>query len=108
MLVGFPQVHNKLCKLGAATHLKYGAGVSQRFDSRMALLEQQIKDLSDDLSEVVSKLAHQMTPKSVHRLRTTIRRIESLVSFANPDLGRKLERSLERLGELRKRAGRVR
>jgi CHAD domain-containing protein len=74
----------------------------------MALLEQQIKGLASDLSEVVSKLSEEATPKSVHRLRTTIRRIESLISYANPDLGKKLERSLERLGDLRKRAGKVR
>ncbi|HET9280497.1 MAG TPA: CHAD domain-containing protein [Candidatus Angelobacter sp.] len=74
----------------------------------MALLEQQIKGLTRDLSEVVSKLSEDAAPKSVHRLRTTIRRIESLISYANPDLGKKLERSLERLEELRKRAGKVR
>jgi CHAD domain-containing protein len=74
----------------------------------MALLEQQIKGLASDLSEVVSKLSEEATPKSVHRLRTTIRRIESLISYANPDLGKKLERSLENLDELRKRAGKVR
>src|SRR5262245_38272970 len=74
----------------------------------MALLEQQIKSLNGDLAEVVSKLSDEATPKSVHRLRTTIRRIESLVSYANPDLGRKLERSLEKLEELRKRGGKVR
>jgi CHAD domain-containing protein len=75
---------------------------------RMPFLEQQIKGLSRDLSEVVSKLSEEATHKSVHRLRTTIRRIESLISYTNPDLGKKLERSLERLEELRKRAGKVR
>lgn len=74
----------------------------------MALLEQQIKGLTQDLSEIVSQLSEEPTPKNVHRLRTTIRRIESLVSYAHPDLGRKLERSLEKLEELRKRAGKVR
>lgn len=74
----------------------------------MALLEKQIQGLIADLSQVVSKLSNDVTPKSVHRLRTTIRRIESAVSYSNPNLGKKLERSVERLGELRKRAGRVR
>lgn len=74
----------------------------------MPILEQQIKGLAQDLSDVVSKLLEDATPKSVHRLRTTIRRIESLISYAHPDLGRKQERSLERLEELRKRAGKVR
>ena len=74
----------------------------------MALLEQQIKGLTKDLCEVVSNLSEEATPKTVHRLRTTIRRIESLISYANPDLGKKLERSLEKLEDLRKRAGKVR
>lgn len=74
----------------------------------MVLLEQHIKGLTRDLSEVVSNLSEEAAPKSVHRLRTTIRRIESLISYANPDLGKKLERSLEKLEELRKRAGKVR
>jgi CHAD domain-containing protein len=74
----------------------------------MTLLEQQIRGLTEDLSAVVSKLSDEATPKSVHRLRVTIRRIESLVSYANPELGKKLERSLEKLESLRKRAGKVR
>lgn len=74
----------------------------------MALLEKQIHGLTKDLAQVVSKLAKEVTPKSVHRLRTTIRRVESVVSYANPDLGKKLERSLERLEDLRRRAGKVR
>ncbi|HZD96102.1 MAG TPA: CHAD domain-containing protein [Candidatus Sulfotelmatobacter sp.] len=74
----------------------------------MTLLEQQIRGLTEDLTAVVSKLSGKVTPKSVHRLRTTIRRIDSLVSYANPGLGRKLERSLEKLEDLRKRAGKVR
>ena len=47
-------------------------------------------------------------PKNVHRVRTTIRRIESLVSYANPDLDKKLERTLEKMADLRKQAGKVR
>lgn len=74
----------------------------------MALLEEQIRGLTEDLSKAVSKLSDEATPKSVHRLRTTIRRMESLVSYVNPDLGKKLERSLEKLESLRKRAGKVR
>jgi CHAD domain-containing protein len=92
-----------------AGHLKYLAEFVPFFDPHyMALLEQQIKGLNGDLADVVSRLAEEATPKSVHRLRTTIRRIESLISYAHPDLGKKLERSLEKLEELRKRAGKVR
>lgn len=74
----------------------------------MTLLEQQVRGLTQDLSKVISKLSDEATPKSVHKLRTTIRRIESLISYANPDLGKKLDRSLEKLESLRKRAGKVR
>jgi CHAD domain-containing protein len=75
----------------------------------MTLLEKQMRGLTADLSGTVSKLAAgELVPKSVHRLRTTIRRIESLVSYAHPDLDKKLERSLEKMADLRKRAGKVR
>ena len=68
-----------------------------------------MRGLNADLSAAVSKvLDHDATPKGVHRLRTTIRRIESLVSYANPDIDKKLERSLEKMTDLRKRAGKVR
>lgn len=74
----------------------------------MILAEKRIRGLVEDLTSVVSKLSDDVTPKSVHRLRTTIRRIESLVGYAQPDLGKKLERTMERLADLRKRAGKVR
>ena len=75
----------------------------------MALLEKRMLGLTADLSSSVAKLVEgKATPKSVHRLRTTIRRVESLVSYANPDLDKKLERTLEKMADLRKRAGKVR
>lgn len=68
-----------------------------------------MRGLNADLSVAVSKvLDHDASPKGVHRLRTTIRRIESLVSYANPDIDKKLERSLEKMADLRRRAGKVR
>jgi CHAD domain-containing protein len=75
----------------------------------MALLEKRMLGLTADLSSSVAKLAgEKAAPKNVHRLRTTIRRIESLVSYAHPDLDKKLERTLEKMADLRKRAGKVR
>jgi CHAD domain-containing protein len=75
----------------------------------MALLEKRLRGLITDLSSSVARLAEdKVTPKNVHHLRTTIRRIESLISYANPDLSKKLERSLEKMADLRKRAGKVR
>jgi CHAD domain-containing protein len=74
----------------------------------MTLLEKRIKRLSKGLSSAIARLPGEVSPKSVHRLRTTIRRIESLIAFARPDLGRKQEKCLEDLAKLRKRAGKVR
>jgi CHAD domain-containing protein len=74
----------------------------------MTLLEKRMRGLNRDLSAAFSKVLDDAKPKSVHRLRTTIRRIESLVSYANPQISKKEERSLEKLTDLRKRAGKVR
>lgn len=67
-----------------------------------------MRGLNRDLLNVVSKVLDDPKPKAVHRLRSTVRRIESAVSYANPDIGKKEERSLEKLADLRKRAGKVR
>lgn len=56
----------------------------------------------------VNKLAKDIGPGYVHRLRTTIRRIETLVASAPLDLSKKQQASLRKLAALRKRAGRVR
>ena len=74
----------------------------------MTLLEKRMRGLNKDLSAAISKVTGKPTPKAVHRLRTTIRRIESLVSYSHPDLKKKLERNLEKMADLRKRAGKVR
>jgi CHAD domain-containing protein len=74
----------------------------------MTLLEKRMRGLNRDLSAAVSKVLDDAKPKSVHRLRTTVRRIESLVSYANPNVGKKEERTLEKMADLRKRAGKVR
>lgn len=74
----------------------------------MTLLEQPIRGLTKDLSRTLAKLEDRATPKTIHRLRTTIRRIESLLSYSHPNLSKKLQRSLETLEDLRKRAGKVR
>jgi CHAD domain-containing protein len=74
----------------------------------MSLEEKRVKALSENLSAAVASLAHDVASKHVHRLRTTIRRIESLAAYARPDLGRKQEKALKSLCGLRKRAGKVR
>jgi CHAD domain-containing protein len=74
----------------------------------MTLLEKRMRGLNRDLSAAFSKVIDDAKPKSVHRLRTNIRRIESLVSYANHQINKKEERTLEKITDLRKRAGRVR
>jgi CHAD domain-containing protein len=74
----------------------------------MTLLEKRMRGLNRDLSTAFSKVLDDAKPKSVHRLRTTIRRIESLVSYTNPQISKKEERTLEKITDLRKRAGKVR
>jgi CHAD domain-containing protein len=74
----------------------------------MTLLEKRIKNLSDGIALSLAKLAKDVSSKSVHRLRTTIRKAESLVNYAQPDLGRKQEKTMKALAGLRRRAGKVR
>src|SRR5579864_236803 len=74
----------------------------------MTSLPERTEKLSERLASTLDKLPKDPSPKFVHRLRTTIRRIESLVDYAQPELGRKREKALEKLTTLRKRAGRVR
>jgi CHAD domain-containing protein len=74
----------------------------------MTLLKKRLAGLMKDLSKAALKVKAEVTPRNVHRLRTTIRRIETAVGYAHPDVGRKLERTLEKLAELRKRAGKAR
>jgi len=64
--------------------------------------------LVDGIASSLGKLAKDVSSKSVHRLRTTIRRTESLVAFSHPDLRRKQQKAMETLAALRKRAGKVR
>jgi CHAD domain-containing protein len=56
----------------------------------------------------ISRLSSGAKPETVHQLRTTIRRIETLVATTLPAPGRKEEKLLKRLGKLRRRAGKVR
>jgi len=70
--------------------------------------QQKIQALTKDLSKAASKLKDEASPKSVHRLRTSVRRIESLVGHFHPRLGKKQEKTLRELTALRKRAGKVR
>jgi len=74
----------------------------------MTPLEKRLLRLAEGVASSYGKLAKDVSSKSVHRLRTTIRRTESVVAFTDPDLGRKQKKAMEILAELRKRAGKVR
>lgn len=74
----------------------------------MSLLEKRITSLSRGLSLSVTKLTKDVKPRYVHQLRTTIRRIETLVASVPVDLNKKQRASLRKLASLRKRAGKVR
>jgi CHAD domain-containing protein len=74
----------------------------------MTLLQNRIRALSTDLKKSASRLQQDVSVKDVHRLRTTIRRMESLIGFTHPEVGRKQQKAVDELNCLRKRAGKVR
>jgi CHAD domain-containing protein len=74
----------------------------------MTRLRHRSKSLSRDLSKFVGKLSEGVSEKGVHRLRTTIRRLETLANHAEPEPGKKQQKALDELRALRKRAGKVR
>lgn len=74
----------------------------------MTLLRKRIKLLTTDLQKSVARLEQDVSARDVHRLRTTVRRLESLIGFARPEVGRKQQKALDELKSLRKRAGKVR
>jgi CHAD domain-containing protein len=74
----------------------------------MIRLHNRTQDLDRDLSRLVSKLSKGVSEKGVHRLRTTIRRLETLAHQAHKEPHKKEQKALEELRHLRKRAGKVR
>lgn len=74
----------------------------------MTHLHKRSKRLSRDLSRFAGKLSEGVSEKAVHRLRTTIRRMETLLKHAVNKAGKKQRKALDELHALRKRAGKVR
>ncbi len=78
----------------------------------MSPFQKRAKDLSAEFLKSVSKVEKDASPKGVHRLRTSVRRIETLFNYAERNLGQKLgkkqQNTLDDLAALRKRAGKVR
>lgn len=74
----------------------------------MTAFQKRAKDLSADFLKAVSRLEKKISPKWVHQVRTSVRRLETLISYANPKLNKKQQVMMEGLATLRKRAGKVR
>src|SRR5437660_7748620 len=74
----------------------------------MSELQKKATGLKTDLLKAVSKLQQDVSPKGVHRLRTTIRRVESLIEYSQPKLSKKQQKALEEIAGVRKRAGKIR
>ena len=74
----------------------------------MNAVEKRVKLLQDGLSAALARLDAGVAPKAVHRLRTTTRRIETLVAHSGSHLGRKQQKALQWLTGLRKRVGKIR
>jgi CHAD domain-containing protein len=79
----------------------------------MSPFQKRVKDLSAEFLKSVSKVEKEVSPKGVHRLRTSIRRLETVFAYAQSSLSKKTlskkQQSLvDDLVALRKRAGKVR
>jgi CHAD domain-containing protein len=74
----------------------------------MTSTEKRIKTLFRGVSSAIDRLKDGVAPKRVHRLRTSIRRIQSAIAYTQPKLGRKQQEALDQLVKMRKRAGKVR
>jgi CHAD domain-containing protein len=74
----------------------------------MTLFQQKTEQLAERLAATFDKLPKEPSAKYVHRVRTAVRRLESLVSYMEPQLGRKQKKVLEEMARLRRRAGKVR
>lgn len=70
-------------------------------------VQTRMQELVAELSSAL-KVKEGVSAKRVHRLRTTIRRIDSLLNFVRPELNKKQRSALDELAALRKRAGKVR
>jgi CHAD domain-containing protein len=82
----------------------YSALPSERF---MTSDRNRTQALFDQLQRIL-RLSSGAKPETVHQLRTTIRRIETLIAATWPAPERKEQKLLKQLGQLRRRAGKAR
>jgi CHAD domain-containing protein len=76
----------------------------------MKAAERSMKERYEELKEKLAKLLakQETTPEAVHRIRTTARRIQSIVRFHELDDGSSVRKTLKQLKQLRRSAGKVR
>ena len=74
----------------------------------MASVEKQVRSLFGKLDHQLTKLAAKPSPTSVHRFRTSGRRLEVALTELAPAPSRSTRKLLKLLSRLRKKAGRVR
>jgi CHAD domain-containing protein len=74
----------------------------------MPIAPKQSRVVFQKLEQDLVKLSSKSQAKSVHRFRTGTRRLQILLDDLSPKLGRSDKKLLKSLGEVRKRAGKVR
>jgi CHAD domain-containing protein len=74
----------------------------------MPIAPKQSREVFQKLEQDLLKLSSKSQPKSVHRFRTGTRRLQILLDDLSPKLGHGDKKLLKLLGQIRKRAGRVR
>jgi CHAD domain-containing protein len=74
----------------------------------MSVYQKQIHNLLSKTARQLARAASNPQPRNVHRLRTSIRRVEAVLEELIPDPDRNQRKLLKLLTRLRRRAGRVR
>ena len=74
----------------------------------MSVYQENIHKLFAKTSRQLTKAAAKAQPGAIHRMRTSIRRLEAILEELSPDLDRNQRKLLKVLSRLRRRAGRVR
>ncbi len=74
----------------------------------MAVDRKEIHNLFSRVDRQLAKAAIKARPQDVHRLRTSIRRLEAVLEEAAPEPSRTQRKSRKHLSRLRRRAGRLR
>src|ERR1044071_7152401 len=74
----------------------------------MVSVKDQAQRLAKILRKDASKLVLDLSPKRLHRLRSTIRRLEALLEYLQPSLPPKEKRMIEAMAALSTLAGKVR